>query len=430
MATEQLKVFANTADTVSTSAITNVTIKATSSSEQAVLKTISYEAVDPEYPVTTTLTNGNAVLFTPKTTAKTVKNSEALAGSQIVDVSSTVNIEFDTGADIYSAFPQVRAVLFDGTDGFNLIDNSAPKFISPTVAETEAEALDGLRNVVKDANGSVYQARSAFMSTLNGTLGYTKIHPTGRLFNYDKEGNQIGAQSSTLGGGTKYGACADSTYAYAKDIGLDTQLTRITLADGLGAALITMSENVEGVAGNTGGYMLYYNGFIYIRKDASATQVKKINAATGAVTSITVLAASSYSVGACITKDVAGVFHIVELNSLGWNKINLSTDTYTSYANTILTISTEYGNTALEIGYGIVAFPYNTHHVIVNINTNTISPTAILNSSTDLFPTTVRNNIDATSIANYPLYDQTTTQVARSVTHKVYADGVLIEGAE
>jgi len=120
MATEKLKVFANTADTVSTSAITNVTIKATSSSEQAVLKTISYEAVDPEYPVTTTLTNGNAVLFTPKTTAKTVKNSEALAGSQIVDVSSTVNIEFDTGADIYSAFPQVRAVLFDGTYGLIL----------------------------------------------------------------------------------------------------------------------------------------------------------------------------------------------------------------------------------------------------------------------------------------------------------------------
>jgi len=430
MATEKLKVFLNTADTVSTSAITNVVIKATSSSEQAVLKTISYEAVDPEYPVTTTLTNGNAALTTPKTTAKTVKNSDNLEGSQIVDVSSTVNLKLDTGATLYSVFPEVKSVLFDVNDGFIFIDNSAPDLISPTVTETEAEAITGVRHIIKNSASNTYSARSAFISTLNGTLGYTKLHTNRTLFNYTQEGVAIGSASTAFGGSTLYGACADSNYAYAKDTGNNTQLYRLNLSNGTTASTITLSENVEGVKGNTGGYMLYHNGFIYLRDDSYATQVKKINAATGAVTSITVITAPNYGVGACITKDVAGVFHIVELNSLGWNKINLSTGAYTSYANTILTIGTEYGNTALEIGYGIVAFPFNNKHVIVNINTNVISPTAILNTANNLFPATVTNGTDATCIANYPLYDQSTTPKARAVTHKVYADGVLIQGVE
>ena len=126
MATEKLKVFANTASTVSTSAITNVAIKTTSSSEQAVLKTISYEATDPLYPVTATLSNGNANLTTPKTTAKTVKNSDNLSGSQIVDVSSTVNLKFDTGADITTkGYADVRYFAGNNTGIFRLHDSTS-----------------------------------------------------------------------------------------------------------------------------------------------------------------------------------------------------------------------------------------------------------------------------------------------------------------
>ena len=448
MATEKLKVFVNTTPSVSTSAITNVTLKATSSSEQAVLKTISYEAVDPEYPVTVSVTNGSAVLTTPKTTLKTVKNSDTLSGSQIVDVSSTVSIKFDTGPTLIpTGFQDAR--YFAGNNGviYKWADSTTGARDS-SVKLTYADTVGKFSSVI---NGSAYQkANSAFGIVLDANNTPTSspaIAAGDKVYfahygNYTKAYNEAGAlitwntggsNHSQWGWGTAtYGTCTDGTYIYGVSNNSSTNLQRTTITGGDSSAiLITMSSTVQGQAANQGGFTIYHDGFVYIHSVASNYDIVKINVTTGAVTTINSSThdIGSYSTGAVLTRAHDGEFYIIEVGQTA-NKnviIKLSDFTVSSISSASLNSSTEYGNLALEVAPGIALFFYNSNFIYIDVNDM---------SSGGNFNTTsygvidVSSNSDASSIANIPNHLNVLPSPARSVTHKVYADGVLIEGVE
>ena len=233
MATEKLKVFVNTAPSVSTSAITNVTLKATSSSEQAVLKTISYEAVDPMYPVTVSVTNGNAALTTPKTTKATVKNSDTLSGSQILDVSNTVSIKYDTGANIVTNGYQ-NARYFDSTGGiFKWVDStsgnrdpSVAKTYDDTVGKFSAVRSGSLVQKGRSAFGLILDANNSPPSTPAVSAGdkvyfacynnsVKAYNEAGALITWNTGGGAAGNEAWDFTGPVN-GTCTDGTYIYGK----------------------------------------------------------------------------------------------------------------------------------------------------------------------------------------------------------------------
>lgn len=447
MATEKLKVFVNTASTVSTSAITNVAIKTTSSSEQAVLKTISYEASDPLYPVTATLSNGNADLTTPKTTAKTVKNSDNLSGSQIVDVSSTVNLKFDTGADITTkGYADVRYFAGNNTGIFRLHDSTSTVRVGGA-ALTYADSIgdfSGARSgtltqgansafgIILDANNSANTspALSAgdkvyFACHSNQVAGYNEA---GAIITWNSGG--ANNDSFDFGGGT-YGACTDGTYIYAIDNGNDTNLFRRTIVGNV-ASTITMSQSIFGQEGNQGGFTIYHDGYIYVHGTATIGDLRKINVTTGEVAEITGCGIGSYSAGAILTQAVNGKFYIIEVGS-GTNHnniIDLETFTRLPPLNMIsLSVSTEYGNLGFEIQPGVGLFFYNNAGVFIDVNSMTASSSQF--TQTSFFgsvPATFASNNNGSSFANIPLHQVPGGVLPRAVTHKVYADGVLIEG--
>ena len=446
MATEKLKVFVNTASTVSTSAITNVAIKTTSSSEQAVLKTISYEATDPQYPVTATLSNGNANLTTPKTTAKTVKNSDNLSGSQIVDVSSTVNLKFDTGADITTkGYADVRYFAGNGTGIARLHDStSTQRVIGASL--TYADSIGDFSGV--QLNTSDRRANSAFgiiLDSNNSPTSSPAVAAGDKVYfacysNAVKGYNAAGAlitwnvgtannDSFNFGGGT-YGACTDGTYIYSLDNGENDDLHRRTIVGNV-ASTITMSQDIFGQEGNQGGFTIYHDGYIYVHGTATIGDIRKINVTTGAVTEITGCGVGGYSAGAILTQAVNGTFYIIEVGS-GANQnniIDLSTFTRTSITMASLSVSTEYGNLGFEIQPGVGLFFYNNSGVFIDVNSMTASSSTF--TQTSFFgsvPATFASNSNGSSFANIPLHQVTGGTVARAVTHKVYADGVLIEG--
>ena len=448
MATEKLKVFVNTASTVSTSAITNVAIKTTSSSEQAVLKTISYEATDPKYPVTASLTNGNASLTTPKTTAKTVKNSDTLAGSQIVDVSSTVNLTFDTGADITTpGYADVRYFAGNNTGIYRLHDSTS----TDRVAGATLTYADSIGDFSGAQSGTLNQkANSAFgiiLDSNNSPTSSPAVAAGDKVYfacfpPYVKAYNAAGALITWNSGGASndafqfasgiYGACTDGTYIYAKAAATDTTLYRRTIVGNV-ASQVTLNASIYGQTDNQGGFTLYHDGYIYLHQNGGASEISKVNVTTGAVTQITGCAVGSYSAGAILTKAVNGKFYIIECGTDANenNIIDLTTFTRLTPITMIsLGVSTEYGNLGFEIQPGVGIFFYNDAGVFIDVNSMTASSSQFTQAS--FFgsgtPGDFSSNSDASSFANIPLHQIPGGTLARAVTHKVYADGVLIEG--
>jgi len=449
MATEKLKVFVNTAPSVSTSAITNVVIKATSSSEQAVLKTISYEAVDPKYPVTVSVTNGNAALTTPKTTLKTVKNADNLSGSQIVDVSSTVGIKFDTGVDLTTVgYTDARYFAGNNTGIFKMHDTTSTDRVDGATL-TYADSIGDFTGV--RSGTSTRRANSAFGIVLDATNSPTSspaiaagdkvyfgvyssqakaYNAAGTLITWNTGGGNANNDSFDFGGGTN-GACTDGTYIYAVDTGNDPYLYRRTIVGNV-SSTITMSRNILGQSDNQGGFTIYHDGHIYIHGTATIGDLFKINVTTGAVVTLTGCGIGSYSAGAIVTKRADGEFYIIEVGQ-GTDKnniIKLSDFTRSpSVSMYDLGTSTEYGNLGMEVAPGIGVFFYNSVMVYIDVNTMTANTTQMQSSSyfASGYIEPASNN-DASSIANIPIHLIAGATTARAVTHKVYADGVLIEG--
>ena len=445
MATEKLKVFANTANTVSTTAITNVAIKTTSSSEQAVLKTISYEATDPLYPVTATLTNGNASLTTPKTTAKTVKNSDNLSGSQIVDVSSTVNLKFDTGADITTkGYADARYFSGASTGIHKLQDTtSTDRVVGATLTYTNSigsfiggrtgtltQKANSAFGIILDANNSptsspaVAAGDKVYFACFNGAVkGY---NAAGALITW----NVGTANNDSFDFSGVNGTCTDGTYIYAKLPSNDTTLYRRTIVGNV-ASSITINTPFQGQEQNAGGFTIYHDGYIYIHKNGSYDITRKVNVTTGIVTNLTGCNIGGYSAGAILTQAVNGKFYIIEVGGQSANQVNII-DLATFARSTINCVgigtSTEYGNLGLEIQPGVGIFFYNDTGVFVDVNSMTASTSTFTRSSFFTNGTTFYSNNNGSSFANIPLHQILGSTVARAVTHKVYADGVLIEG--
>ena len=449
MATEKLKVFTNTASSVSTSAITNVVIKTTSSSEQAVLKTISYEAVDPKYPVTATLTNGNANLTTPKTTLKTVKNSDTLSGSQIVDVSSTVNIKFDTGADqVTNGYTDARyfagnnAGIFKWADGTGTPrDPSVTTTFTDTVGDFTSVRTGSLTKPASSAFGLILDANNSPTSSPAIAAGdkvyfamesnaVKAFNAAGALITWNTGGGNANNDSFDFNANT-FGSCTDGTYIYAKSMNNDTALMRRSIVGNV-EVQITLSQSIIAQNGNQGGFTLYHDGYIYIHGTATIGDVFKINVTTGAVQTLTGCGIGGYSAGAIVTKRADGEFYIIEVGT-GADKNNIIklSDFTRSPSVTMYSLgtSTEYGNLGMEVAPGIGVFFYNSVMVYIDVNTMTANTTQMQTSSyfASGYLEPASNN-DASSIANIPIHLIAGATTARAVTHKVYADGVLIEG--
>ena len=431
MATEKLKVFVNTASTVSTTAITNVAIKTTSSSEQAVIKNITYEATDPSYPVTATLSNGNASLTTPKTTAATVKNSDNLSGSQIVDVSSTVNLTFDTGADITTAGYADARMFENGSVTIKKLNDTTSTIrgnTTLTFADTVGDFTHSNSGAVQDTN-----AYTAFgYIDGSGNKIYAR-HYNWDTYLYTEAGVRITSPVTSYGfSGSTYGVATDGTYFMCKGESNDLNLQRRKISDNSNhdMTLTRAGGSFEGQMGNQGGFSLYHDGIYYCYRSGASSVFYKINVSTGVVTDVPITAlAGSYCSGAILTQAANGKYYIIVCGGGAADStrvIDLSDDSITSITHGTLDTSTEYGNMGLEVAPGIGIFMYGSYFIWIDANTMTGAPVKLSLSSYGL-PTPASGN---SSIANIPLHEIAGGTKARAVTHKVYADGVLIEGVE
>ena len=387
MATEKLKVFANTATATGTSQVNSVSLLTTSSSEQAVLKTITFEAADANYPVTVAVKNGNATLTAPKTSVAGTTNVGNLSGSQIVDVSSTVTVEFNTGAAIQN-LGYADAMYFDYTAGMYRFKETTTLIPRSAAVRTASDSSGTFDNTARLGSISAPSTSAYGVIDASGNNMYFSNHSSNSTV---KAYNSAGALITHAGGhtsftltSTTYGSCTDGTYIYGKNTSTNNTLQRVKISDA-SSTNITMSETVAGQIANQGGFTLYHDGHVYIHSIASDAEIRKINVSTGAVTKVGSCSVGSYSAGAIVTKAVNGTFYIIEVGDLKnslLNIVNLSTFVRTTITGGAdMNISTEYGNLGLEIQAGVGLFFYNDNAAFVDVNSMTISTSTFTRAS-------------------------------------------------
>jgi hypothetical protein len=419
---EKLKVFKNV-NAVSAGATRTFPIITTTSTSQAVVKNVSFKASDPLYTVTgSVMQDGFTVSKGSPATAGT-EASDTLSGSQIVDVSSSLDFVIAT-SDGGNYVPLADAFIFAGYSGISRMTNTSTTNRMPPATYDEIES-DFFRTI--PLNGSGTRNASSAFGWLDGNNNKRWSRcDSNTVYTYDVTGASVLTNASFTA--TTKGVCTDGTYFYGKSDSNNTTLERRLASDGSNAGTITMSQVAYGQASNQGSFTLYYGGFVYVRKMASATTVAKINVTTGDTTTISVPSVGSYSIGALITVGHNGVPYLLEKGT-GTNNmiIDLNTETVTSVSCSNTSVSTEYGNHALEIAPGVAIFPSpsSTDLVWIDANTMTASSTTTISSQFGDGLGTIPNT---GSIANIPLHLLPANPLPTDITYSLYADGVEITG--
>ena len=139
----------------------------------------------------------------------------------------------------------------------------------------------------------------------------------------------------------------------------------------------------------------------------------------------------SYSAGALITVADDGYPYLLELGSDSYMYVyNLVTDVVYRFIHDSLSVSSEYGNKALEVAPGVVQFHYGSYHMWIDVNRVVAGePTT---SSAKLANTTFGDGVpvldNQSSIANIPLHQIPGNKLPANITYSLYADGVEITG--
>ena len=417
---EQLKVFNNAVDAVSTSAITNISIATNDAASQAVIKNIEYTAIDPLYTVTATLKLDDKIIVTGTSAVE-------MTGFQTVDVSSTFELVLETGADQVH-HGQAVAMLFNGTDSAYstdmITDTNNPATPRLESAMAYADVIGDFS--VVDLGGADLDAYSGFGWMDGATQKFSRMY-SDRVYTYDNTQTLLQMTNHFLS--NTYGSCTDGTYFYGKRDYSDNILQRFFVSNGVDAGSMTLSRSFYGLPGNGASFMLHYDGFLYIKRNGGTDTIYKVNTTTGNVTTISVNSSGSYSVGALITVALDGVAYLMEVGSDQNDGfiMNLETEEINYPEHDSINSSTEYGNLALELSPGVALFFYESKCIWLDANTMTGALSRITSSSIGM-PNMDSNN-SASSIANIPIHENPSLIVrARAVTYSLYADGVAITG--
>ena len=199
---EALKVFKNvvgSTSTLSTSITENIVT--TSASEQAVIKSIVYDVTDPTYTMTVTTKLDGFPLATTS-----INGKSQFIGSQIVDKSSTLELEISSGPDLVS-YGTMEAIYTDNNGNMYRLTN-------PMITDQNYANLDYLGLTSTNLNKSTVQSSSyhAFTVRISGVTYFATIRTT-KLYIYDVDGN---LQDTWTWPAHVYHAATDGTYYYGK----------------------------------------------------------------------------------------------------------------------------------------------------------------------------------------------------------------------
>jgi len=338
---EQVKVFKNVVDQAVAVTATDVVLHTTSSTQRAVLRDLDCINLGSDVKLDLdgrTMNTGTA--------SGNLERTKSL----IMGPSSTLKLKFPAKESI--GF--LGMFFFNGTgsnnEGINLV--------------TDATIIN--EPVITSLSGSSITRSSGFVhKPLVTDDPYFFAMNLGVIYKHDISGTVVSQQSI---GTNVHQMGNDGTYIYY--IKSATLLGRMAIADLTTSDVTTTGVSMAIPGDNQGSYVIYYNGKVYSKLNGGSTAVTMTTLATSVVTSKTDanFNVGSYSDGATLVTNEAGVPFIVEQGTTHTSVWNMNTDVVIRIAGGAG--STEYGNGGAEIQKGIAIIVGEEFDRVTIVNTN------------------------------------------------------------
>jgi hypothetical protein len=344
---EQVRVFQNLVDQAVAVTATDVVLHTTSSTQRAVLRDLDCINLGPG----ATLDLDGRTMNTGTSLGKLERTKSLIMGP-----SSTLKLKFPAKDSI--GF--LGMFFFNGTgsnnEGINLVTDAN------VINEPVISSLGSLS--VPRSSGFVHKP-------LVTDDPYFFAMNAGVIYKHDINGDVVSQQSTGSSGIHQMGS--DGTYIYY--IKSATVLGRMAIADLTTSDVTTTGISMAIPGDNQGSYVIYYNGKVYSKLNGGSTAVTITTLATSVVTSKTDgnLAVGSYSDGATLVTNRAGVPFIVEQGTTHTSVWNMNTDAVIRVSGGAG--STEYGNGGAEIQAGIALIVGEETDRVTIVDTNFPVPT-------------------------------------------------------
>ena len=414
---DKIKVFTNAVDQVGTTSLAAIpiTVLTTNSTTQAVVKDVQIQVKHPtlafdgiyKYPIKVKL-NGFTVA------EDTAGASLRFEGSQIVDTSSTLNVEIqaETQKVDYGTF---EAVLPAG-NGMKYYKFTLASLSDPTSPSVILAKMSDTGTMIKTSTENHPQGVKIVRPGNVTNFAYAKQDGTGFVV-----WDTAGAIVTTVNwpATSVYHITADATYIYGKEDAANGRIFRFLISD------FSNAGNLAGGNFNmrytNPGFFLHYNGFLYARPAGNDTTVYKVNTTTGAESTFSVPNANSEALGACITVNTSGVAYLVIQSDTYTNVWNLDTSTYIAgFSHPPTDPTTTYGNHLLAIGPGLVIINNGSYSQTTLVNCNLPSPT--LGVVTTQYPFTGGSQ----SLMMGGVFQTAPVNVTRQVQYSIHVNGVEV----
>ena len=363
---DRLKEFSNTQKTL-TSTDNDFLVITTGTTETKLIKQLEFRVDELQKDVTEA--NYNYSL-----------NGISLSPDQTATLGTTVEITKDIFIDTDSEFkitPTTQLVTLPLTLKGMLFNDNHARLITDSSSETRALDTEvtystvesNITNSVITISG-VARASSAFAIKIEDVVYYARVYANALYIH--KEDGTLFQESPSFATATQ-GMCWDGdNYIYAKASTNNTVLQRYNISTNTIDNLALVS-NLAGQGANQGSFTLHYNNHLYIKDKANSVVIHKINIFTLAISYITVPSQGTYSAGATITVARDGTPYLVEYGAAQTSAmvLNLTDDSLSTIPTPSMSVSSEYGNIAIELAKGIVAFAYGSERIVVDLNIST-----------------------------------------------------------
>ena len=338
---EQVKDFKNLVDQAVAVTATDVVLHTTSSTQRAVLRDLDCINLGSDVKL-----DLDGRTMNTGTSSGNLERTKSL----IMGPSSTLKLKFPAKESI--GF--LGMFFFNGTgsnnEGINLVTDAT------IINEPVITSLSG--SSIARSSGFVYKP-------LVTDTPYFFAMNSGVIYKHDISGTVVSQQST---GTNAHQMGNDGTYIYY--IKSATLLGRMAIADLTTSDVTTTGVSMAIPGDNQGSYVIYYNGKVYSKINGGSTVVTMTTLATSVVTSKTDanFNVGSYSDGATLVTNEAGVPFIVEQGTTHTSVWNMNTDVVIRITGGAG--STEYGNGGAEIQKGIAIIVGEEFDRVTIVNTN------------------------------------------------------------
>jgi hypothetical protein len=417
---DSLKVFKNDSTAIAVASAVTIPIVTTNATSQAVVKEIAVALVDTSLFTGLYKFPAKLKLGTTTVASATTLVGAAFSGSQIVDVSSGLDLE--VGAETQLKNWGTMSAMVPLTDGTYLFSYGIPKL---PLASTSLPTNAGT-SIITNAT----KTKVAANTFITGTSGFTIIK-SGVMYYCSTTGTTLTIRradftvlTTVAWGANVHWACVDGLYIYGKSDTAAAALIRINI-DTLAVTTLTLNASIAAMGASNPGFMDSYSGFVYLREAGNTANIAKIDLSTGAVTRVGGATTSAGEhIGGLITVNTSGIPYLIEYADANWNVWKITDFTNIGWSGQVWgnDPSTTNSNTLFNVANGIVLVSNSTYNTSALIDVNGAAPTITL--ATALFSPNLHNSTSYAYISSP--FKTAPVDLQRTATCNIVASGISV----